>query len=155
MPDRYLVENATGGAVDVSTSPTLLKGQSRTTRVAIVCAANSCTRAAPSGADEGLEIGGVGAYIVTATLSSGTFSGTGAIELWVYDYAASASPWLYLVGKDKTPTSGKSACIWPVETISFRPGKYRLVARPNAVATSAAAPTMTVAIRAVVKQPNL
>jgi hypothetical protein len=153
VPDRYLVENATGGAVEVSTNPTLIRGQGRTTRVAISCAANSCSRNAPSGADEGLEIGGVGAYIVTATVSSGTFSGTGVIELWVYDYTAST--WHYLVGKDKTPTNGKSACIWPVETISFRPGKYRLVARPNAVATSAAAPTMTVAVRAVTKQPNL
>lgn len=153
MPDRFLVENATGGAVEISTDPTLIKGQSRTTRVAITCAANACSRNAPSAADEGLEIGGVGAYIVEAKLSAGTFSGTGAVKIYLYDYTS--SDWFYVVGKDKTPASGESKCCWPIETISLRPGKYRLVARPVSVGTSEAAPVMTVSIRAAFKQPNL
>lgn len=148
--DRYVVEDGTAGTVNVTSNPTLVKGQGATTLVAHTCAANACTRTAPSGSTEGVELGGVGAYLITAKVSTGTFSGTGSIELWVYDYDASA--WYYLAGKDQTPTSGKAAEAFPVQVNSLRPGKYRLVPRSNAVATSAAAPTLTVSIRACLKQ---
>ena len=148
--DRYVVEDGTAATVSSASSPTLVRGQTLATLVAHTCAANSCTRTAPSASTEGVELGGVGAYLITASLSTGTFSGTGAIELWVYD--VDAGGWRYLVGKDQTPASGKSTAAFPVQVNTFRAGKYRVAARSNAVATSAAAPTLTVTIRACLKQ---
>lgn len=154
--DRLVVENGTAVAsATVAANPTRLRGQAPTKLIAVTCAANSCTRAAPSGASsplEGLLLSGVGSYFVTLSLSTGTFSGTGVAEIYLYaDDSGNGGPaaaWFYVIGKDITPPSGKSDVMVAVQTASLRPGNYRLAVRPNAIATSAAAPVLTVSIRA-------
>jgi hypothetical protein len=153
---RFVVENDTAVAsATVAANPGLLRGQEPTKLIAITCAANSCTRTAPSNSSspqEGLVLSGIGSYIITASLSTGTFSGGGAIEIYLYaNDSGSSGPsaaWLYVMGADIVPTSGKSAVTTLVQTVSLRPGAYRMVARANAVTTSAAAPALTVSIRA-------
>lgn len=148
---RYIVETNDGGVYTEAAFPALVRGQSSFTAVATICAANACTRTAPSGATEGLPISGVGSYIVTASLSSGTFSGSGPIEIYAYLNEGSTGPtagWYYILGADITPPSGKSSFVTMVNTVSLRPGNYRLAVRPNAVATSVAAPVLTLSVRA-------
>lgn len=151
---RYVVEDGDGG---VSSAAGRVKGQGATTLGNSVCGSNLCTRTAPSNSSspqEGVLISGVGSYIVTATLSSGTFTGAGVIELYVYVDEGTTSTtgppagWYYVIGKDITPASGKSSVMSAVQNVSLRPGTYRLAARSNAVGTSAAAPILTVSIRA-------
>lgn len=148
---RYVVENGDGG---VGSTTATVKGQGSTTLGQHICAANSCTRVTPSNSSspqEGVILSGIGSYIVTATLSTGTFSGGGVIELHVYVDDSSGGPgagWYYVMGADIVPTSGKSSVMTLVQPVSLRPGSYRLVARANGVTTSAAAPVLTVSIRA-------
>jgi hypothetical protein len=149
---RFVVEDGDGG---VSGAANLIRGQGSTTLGRHQCAANSCTRAAPSNSSspqEGVVLSGVGSYIITSSLSTGTFSGAGTIELWVYvDDSGNGGPsagWFYVMGADIVPTSGKSSIMTKVQPVSLRPGSYRLVARTNAVTTSAAAPVLSVSIRA-------
>lgn len=146
---RYVIEDGDGGT---ATAGGRVKNNGVTTLVGYRCASNVCTRDAPSAATEGVILSGVGSYIVSATLSSGTFSGTGALEIWAYiNDAESGNPpagWYYVIGKDITPASGKSSIVSTVQNVSLRPGNYRLMARANAVATSAAAPILTVSVRA-------
>lgn len=152
--DKWLVEDGTSGS---SSSATLIGGgQGATTLVPHTCAANLCTRAQPttsSSPDEGLDIGGVKSYRVEAALSSGNFLGTGAIELWLKcsdPATATSAVWLYVSGGDITPPAGAGKTPWStlVKGNDFRAPGCRLVARSNGVGTSAAAPTMTVSIRA-------
>lgn len=149
---RYVVETGDGGT---GTWTHVVKGQGPTTLGRHICASNSCTRTAPSNSSspqEGVVLSGIGSYVVTASLSSGTFSGGGALELWVYiDDSSPAGPpagWYYVMGADIVPTSGKSSVMTLVQPVSLRPGTYRLAVRANAVTTSAAAPTLTTSIRA-------
>lgn len=148
---RYVVENGDGG---VGATTSTVKGQGPTTLGAHQCTSNSCTRTAPSNSSspqEGVVLSGIGSYIVAANLSTGTFSGGGAIELWVYVDDSGTGPgagWYYVMGADIVPTSGKGSVMTMVQPVSLRPGSYRLAARANAVTTSAAAPILTVSIRA-------
>lgn len=151
--DRYIVEGSTTGSVLSSANPELVFGQTRATLVAHTCAANSCTRNAPSAAAEGLELGGVASYQVTACLSTGTFSGTGTIDFYVYQPGQAAwSALIDLPSLQLTNASGKSGCVsWPVQVNTFRASKYRLAVKSTSVATSAAAPVLTVRIDACLK----
>lgn len=153
---RLVVENATAVVATVAANPTQLRGQGSTSLIATTCSSNSCTRTAPSNASapqEGLLLSGVGSYIVTASLSSGTFSGGGALEIYLYaNDSGNGGPtagWLYVMGADIVPTSGKSAVTTALtQSVSLRPGAYRLAVRANAVTTSVGAPVLTVSIRA-------
>lgn len=146
---RFVIEDGDGGT---SSGGGRVKNNGLTTLAGYRCASNVCTRDAPTAANEGVVLSGVGSYIFTATLSSGTFSGTGAVEFYVYvNDAESGNPpagWYYVIGKDIVPTSGKSSIMGTVQNVSLRPGNYRLVARANAVGTSVAAPILTTSLRA-------
>jgi hypothetical protein len=151
---RFIVEDGDGGTYTAAANPSRLRGQGPTSFISYACAANACTRSAPSTASsppEGILLSGLGSYIVTLEVNSGTFSGGGAAEIWLYvDDSGGSGPaakWYYVIGKDIIPTSGKSAVMTMVQTVSLRPGNYRMVVRPNAVTTSAATPTLTVSVR--------
>lgn len=152
---RYYIEDGDAGTFTPSGYPERVKGQAAVKGISYACAANACTRTAPSGSSspqEGIVLSGVGSYIVTLALSSGTFSGTGVAEIWVYvDDSGNSGPsagWYYVIGKDITPPSGKDKVVTAIQNVSLRPGNYRLVVRPNTIATSAAAPTLTMTVRA-------
>lgn len=151
---RYIVEDGDGGVFTTSAFPARVKGQNVFTAIGYRCESNACTRTAPTAATsppEGLPISGVGSYIVTAALSTGTFSGTGAIELYAHLDEGSTGPtpaFYYILGGDITPPSGKASFVTMINTISLRPGNYRIAIRPNTVATSAAAPILTMTVRA-------
>lgn len=147
--DRYVVEDGTSGTATAAANPTLIFGQDATTLVAQTCAANSCTRNEPGAATEGIRLGGVGAYRIGVAVSTGTLSGGGACELHVYDGLA----WSYMLGKDLSLSgaASRSRVSWATEVNTFRSNGWRLVVRCNGVTTSAAAPTLTVSIRACLK----
>ena len=149
--DRFVVEDGTNGAATEGSNA--FQNNGSTTLVPHTCAANACTRADPSAAAEGLSLTDVSAYRVTVCVSSGTLSGTGTLEAWVYDPDAAASfRWQPMRSKDLTVSaSGETCQAFPVERNSMRGNGYRLVYKSNAVATSAAAPTLTVTIRACLK----
>jgi hypothetical protein len=149
---RYVIEDGDGG---VSAAKGRVFGQGSTTLSGYRCAANACTRDAPSSASspqEGLSLSGVRSYVFTADLSTGSFSGTGAFEFYVYadddDGSGPDEQWYYVQGIDVTPPSGKQRFVTQIKTVSLWPGNYRLAVRANAVATSAAAPILTTSLRA-------
>lgn len=145
--NRFVLEDGTTGTVTATSNPGQVFNNGATTLVAHTCAANSCTRADPSGSLEGMQLGEVSAYRVYVCVSSGTLSGTGTLEAWVYDDGPGT--WMPMPSKNLSVTaSGKVCQAFPVETNSSRNGNWRLVYKSNAVATSAAAPTLTVGIRA-------
>src|SRR5512141_2631470 len=127
--DRSVVEDGTTGAVTSSSNPTQVFGQTGATLVAHTCAANSCTRAEPSASGEGLVLQGVAAYFVSACLSSGTFAGGGAVELYAWD--SNTPGWRYLIGLDfdLADAAGRSCVSWGVRRNTLRPSEWRRVAR--------------------------
>jgi hypothetical protein len=145
--DRYVVEFTDGGlTTHAASAPALLKDNGTTVLKSLPCASNLCARAVPSGATEGLALARVRSYVITAKLSSGTFLGTGAFELWRYDPGTLAG-WSILSGDSITPESGKD--VFHVERdVSWRPGLSRLAVRPVGVGTSAASPNLTIEIAA-------
>lgn len=148
--DRAVYEDGSNGATsEYSLATTTFRAvwdNGSTTLVPHTCAANSCTRAAPSAATEGMVLTGIGSYQVWACVSTGTFDGTGAVKLYVYDPSgASGAQWGYVLGKDKTPSASASGCVMLVQDKnSFGASESRLVARSVSVGTSAAAPTLTI-----------
>lgn len=148
--NRHVIEDGTTGTVSNTTNPTqVFGGQGSTTLRAHTCAANSCTRAVPTTSIEGMKLNEVSAYRVYAMVDSGTFTGTGTLELYLWDPDAAGGTWLFMGDKSLSlaKAAGKSAYAWPVERNSARNADMRIVYRSNAVGTSAAAPTLTVGIR--------
>jgi hypothetical protein len=150
--DRFVVEDGTSGSVTQQSAPTKLRGQGTTLLVPHTCSSNSCTRAVPSAANEGLLLARVTSYMLQLCLSTGSFAGGGAVDLWTYNPdAVTGKHWiLQPVSLPLTDFAGKTGCVgWTLKN-SFGPG-WQLVARSNAVTTSAAAPTLTVTLSACLK----
>lgn len=148
--DRFTREDGNNDAGTPSTFSLQLLGVGTTTLIPHTCAANACTRAAPTAANEGLQLDGVNSYYVEACLSTGTFSGGGTLDWYFYNSSnpVSASRWTQVLELSKTPTSGTSCVRWPTQKNSAKGLGDRLVIRSNAITTSAAAPTLTVSIYA-------
>jgi hypothetical protein len=148
---RYIVEDGDGGTFSPKAT-NVLRGQDTTTFDAHQCTGSSCSGVVPSAATEGISLSGVGSYIFTARLSTGTFSGTGAFKFYVYvDDSGNGGPtarWHKVLGKNIVPENGESAVISMVQTVSLRPASYRLAVIPSSVATSAATPVLTMSLRA-------
>jgi hypothetical protein len=145
--DRYVVEFTDGGVtVNSVSAPVLVKDNGTTVLKSLPCASNLCARAVPSGATEGLALARVRSYVITAKLSSGTFLGTGALEVWRYNPGTLAA-WSIVQGASITPESGQT--IFHVgRDVDWRPGLSRLAVRPVGVGTSAASPNLTIEIAA-------
>lgn len=148
--DRFTREDGQNDAGTPTTFSLQLKGVRTTLLLPHTCAANSCTRAAPSLSTEGIQLDGVRAYWVEACLSSGTFSGGGTLDWYFYNSSdtVSTTRWKQVLDLSKTPTSGTSCVRWPTQRHSATTNGDRLVVRSNAITTSAAAPTLTVSIYA-------
>ncbi len=152
--DRFLVESADAGTVSYATNPTLVFGQDATTSVLHTCSSNACTRTAPSDSSnpqEGLRLGAIASYRVDVCVSTGTLSGTGTLEAWIYDPDGVVKKWKPMKEKDLTVNATTQCQAFPVETNSMRGNGIRLVYRANAVAVSTSAPTLTVTIRGCLK----
>jgi len=148
--DRFVREDGNNDAGTPAIFPVQLKGVGTTLLIPHTCAANSCTRDAPTLATEGLMLDAVNSYWVEACLSTGTFAGAGTLDWYFYNSSdtVSSTRWKQVMELSKTPTSGTSCVRWPNQLHTANGLADRLVIRSNGVTTSAAAPTLTVSIYA-------
>ena len=108
-PNRWLVEDGTAGAITPGANPTLICGQSTATAVSQACVAGSCTRAAPTVAAEGLDLGGAKGIRLSVCAASGqTLSGAGTMRAWYY--SPKAAKWMRNPGLDFVVTASGVQC---------------------------------------------
>lgn len=169
--DRYVVEDAVadGGVRRPGTDSAEVLGQSAAYTFPASCTSQSCSRAAPSGCEEGLLLGNVGSFrvdveattvLADAGIAGATFAGGGTLDFWVYDPDAPLLPdagcsmrWSHVLGYDQSMSgaSGAARVSFPNFLNSWRVNGARLVVRPNAVTTNGDGGTISTAIRACVK----
>lgn len=154
--NRLIVEDgvqADAGVFTASAYPTFVRGQTSARLWPATCSSNTCTRAAPTYAEEGMELGGIHGWVVTACLDAGTFVDGGTIEIWARNPDAFAGQaWGKVQGADLTPDNNQTCTTFQARENDFGTGNWRMVTRANGIKTSQAAPKMNVQIHGCLKQ---
>lgn len=164
QPDRRIIEDDRGdggqwfswGHVqqDGGRDTTLMKVWGMTGPVALFaapCASNACTRPAPTGATEGVELGGVASYQATVCVDAGTLADGGACQTWLYNPNAQdpALDWSHIQALDFGGTGGPACISTGVRRNSFRTSGYRLAIRCVSLGvTAGGAPTLITDLQA-------
>jgi hypothetical protein len=147
--DRGIVEEGTDDSKDdgATSSGVLLVRNNGTTRLRpATCAANSCTRSAPTVATEGLSIEEVVSWRVVVCAPAGhTLSGTGQLELWLRDPII--SQWAPMKGKHLTITETAAQCqSFPVEPNDMGGAGFRALYRANGIGITGAPGTGSLSV---------
>lgn len=171
-PDRGYIEDGTTGTksdgaastVSGQSAQVVVFGQTSATLVSPGCSSGTCTRAAPSGALEGLDLDSVESYRVETCLFTlgdagvPTFSGGGTGEIWVMNEvsgrATSAFQWTKVIDTSLSlaSASGLRCVSWSTKKNSFKPSDLRLVIRFSGVTVSDSNAQMRTTVTACTKR---